>query len=104
MLENDETFALAGTECGIEIRVPKRSHTISADELGELDTLYEERSTFGQPAGWGLLVKELREMRRAVEAGVVVNVEGSPTTMKSWQNFYDWAHGRYSMLEDGYDS
>lgn len=24
--------------------------------------------------------------------------------MRSWQQFYTWAHGRYHMLEDGYDT
>ena len=49
-----------------------------------------------------MLVEELREIRRAVEAGVAVKVEGK--TLRSWGAFYDWAHGRYRALEDGYDS
>jgi hypothetical protein len=57
-----------------------------------------------RPTRWGWLVEELREIRRAVEAGVVVKVEGTQTVLKTWQGFYDWAHGRYHMLEDGYDS
>ena len=44
----------------------------------------------------------MREIRRAVEAGVVVEIDGRK--LKSWASFYDWAHGRYHMLEDGYDS
>jgi hypothetical protein len=40
---------------------------------------------------------------RLVEAGVLVKVEGTPTVLDSWQSFYAWAHGRYHMLEDGYD-
>ena len=52
----------------------------------------------------GLASRGTREIRRAVEAGVVVKVEGTQTVLKTWQSFYDWAHGRYHMLEDGYDS
>jgi hypothetical protein len=40
------------------------------------------------------LVEELREIRRA----------GEGKTLRSFQSFYDWAHGRYHALEDGYDS
>jgi len=72
-----------------------------------LDALYEEREDMGglgpRPTGWGWLVEELREIRRAVEAGVVVKVEETQTVLTTWQSFYDWAHGRYHMLEDGYD-
>jgi hypothetical protein len=45
----------------------------------------------------GALVEELRVIRRAVEAGFVVE-------LRTWQGFYSWAHGRYHALEDGYDS
>jgi hypothetical protein len=47
-------------------------------------------------------VEALRELRRAVEAGVALQVEGGPD-LRTWQEFYAWAHGRYHMLEDGYD-
>jgi hypothetical protein len=35
-------------------------------------------------------------------AGVVVQVEDGPR-LRTWQGFYEWAHGRYHMLEDGHD-
>lgn len=50
----------------------------------------------------GRLVDELREMRRAVEAGVTLTIAGGPA-IRTWQDFYAWAHGRYHMLEDGSD-
>lgn len=50
----------------------------------------------------GLLVGVLREIRRAVEAGVAATVEGTQT-IRTWQGYYNWAHGRYHMLEDGHD-
>ena len=82
--------------------IPKRDYTISAEKLSELDALYAERSPSGRPTGWGRLVKKLPAIRRTVEAGVVVHVADTPP-LRTWQGFYDWAHGRYHMLEDGYD-
>lgn len=102
MLETKENFKLAIEKSGIEIQVPKQNYTISSETIRELDALYEERSPTGRPTGWGTLVEELREIRRAVEAGVIVNIEGEQPLL-TWQNFYSWAHGRYHMLEDGYD-
>lgn len=102
MLEDEASFSRAIGESGIGLRVPRQDCTISAERLRELDELYDERSESGRPAGWGSLVEELREIRRAVEAGAVVKVEGGPQ-MRLWQDFYDWAHGRYHALEDGYD-
>jgi hypothetical protein len=91
MLESDETFALALSESGIDVSVPKRDQTISSEKLSSLDALYAE-------GPWDLLVYWLREIRRAVEAGVVVQVED--TTLNSFESFYDWADGRYHKLED----
>ena len=102
VLETKENFELAIEKSGIEIQVPRQNYTISTERIRELDSLYEERSVTGRPNSWGILVEELREIRRAVEAGVVVNVEGEESIL-NWQNFYSWAHGRYHMLEDGYD-
>jgi len=77
-------------------------HVISAETLSELDAMYNERSPTGQPTSWRNLVEELREIRRTVEAGTVVQVEGFGA-LRTWQEFYNWAHGRYHMLEDGCD-
>ncbi|MBX3278484.1 MAG: hypothetical protein KF868_10830 [Acidobacteria bacterium] len=85
-----------------------REHTLTIEMLEELDALYEETEDMGvlgrRPARWGALVEELRKIRRLVEAGVNVKIEGTQTTLNTWQSFYDWAHGRYHALEDGYDS
>lgn len=75
---------------------------ISTEKLRSLDAMYAARSPSGQPTSWRDLVEELREIRRAVEAGAVVQVEGEGT-LATWQEFYDWAHGRYHALEDGCD-
>ena len=102
MFETKENFELAIEKSDIEIQVLRQSYTISNEQIRELDELYDGRSSTGHPNLWGILVEELREIRRAVEAGVVVNIEGEQPIL-NWQNFYSWAHGRYHMLEDGYD-
>jgi len=102
LFDSQTNFAQAIGESGIELTIPRREYTLSTERLTELDALYEARSSSGRPVGWGGLVEELREIRRAVEAGVVIQVEGGPT-MQSWQEFYSWAHGQYHMLEDGAD-
>jgi hypothetical protein len=102
LLENDQNFKLGLNESGISLQIPKRTFTISPETLSKFDALYEERSSFGQFTGWRWLVEELREIRRAVEAGVVIEVEGA-RPLRTWQGFYDWAHGRYYKLEEGYD-
>lgn len=104
MLESDASFELALKESGIKIHIPLETYTITADELKEFDELYDLRGTHGRPSSWGALVEGLREIRRAVEAGVEVKIEGTNTVLRSWSGFYEWAHGRYHMLEDGYDS
>lgn len=103
MLQTREHFALAIEQSGIKIHIPREDYTISGEMIRELDALYESRSSSGRPDSWGSLVEELREIRRAVEAGVVVHIAGEQP-MRSWQQFYTWAHGRYHMLEDGYDT
>lgn len=77
--------------------------TISVEKLRDLDALYDARSPSGRPTDWGTLVEALREIRRSVEAGVKVKIEGTDTILTTWQDFYAWAHGRYHALEDGYD-
>ena len=52
---------------------------------------------------WGVLVEELRTMRRLVEAGVTVKIEGTQTVLTTWQDCYEWAHGRYHKFEDGFE-
>lgn len=103
MLETKEHFERAIKESGIEIDLLRREYTITNEKIRELDALYEERSSSGRPTSWGALVEELRDIRRAVEAGILITIEGEQT-IQSWQSFYSWAHGRYHMLEDGYDT
>ncbi len=69
----------------------------------KLDAFYAERNASGDPSAWGLLVESLRELRRAIEAGGVVQVAGGPTLL-SVLDFHAWAYGRYKLLEEGYDS
>jgi hypothetical protein len=99
---NQLNFVQAISTSGIELSIPLREYTLTTERQQQLDALYAERSSSGRPVSWGALVEELREIRRAVEAGVVIQVEAGPT-LRSWQGFYAWAHGRYHMLEDGAD-
>ena len=103
MLESDENFDLAVTESGVKVYFPKKEHTLSENDLKDLDAMYEATDGGGRrPTRWRYLVGALREIRRAVEAGVAVKVEGK--TLRDFDSFYTWAHGRYHALEDGYDS
>lgn len=102
MLESDENFDLAVTESGVIVYFPKEEHNLSESDLKEFDAMYEATDRGGRPTRWRYLVYALREIRRAVEAGVVVRVEGK--TLRDFSSFYTWAHGRYHALEDGYDS
>lgn len=102
MLESEATFARAIHESGVELHIPIERHVLTEAALRELDELYEARGSDGRPSDWGALVGGLRQLRRLVEAGIVVEVEGK--RLRSWNRFYGWAHGRYHMLEDGYDS
>ena len=102
MLETDTNFALAMKQSGIEVQFPKQHCTISGETIRELDALYESRSSSGRPSGWDALVEKLRDIRRVVEAGIAVHIEGE-APLQNWQQFYTWAHGRYYMLEEGAD-
>lgn len=99
---NQLNFVQAISTSGIELSIPLHAYTLTTERLQQLDALYAERSPGGRPVSWGELVEKLRQIRRAMEAGVVIQVEAGPT-LRSWQEFYAWAHGRYHMLEDGAD-
>ncbi len=81
----------------------EREHTITIEVLRDLDALYEDAEGVTPQMQWSVLVEELRKIRRLVEAGVAVKIEETKTALVTWQDFYTWAHGRYHMLEDGYD-
>lgn len=101
LLESDQSFAFGITGSGVNISIPVEKHTITKKELRDLDELYESRNEHGHPDGLNALVEALREVRRAVEAGVEIEVEGK--VLNNFRKFYSWAHGRYHMLEDGAD-
>lgn len=86
-----------------ELGVIMIDHIVSAQDLSDFDALYEARSPSGRPTSWYTLVEQLRKIRRVIEAGGIVHIEGV-TTLRTWQEFYAWAHGRYHMLEDGCDA
>jgi hypothetical protein len=77
---------------------------LSVEELWELDELYATRDVSGNPTrAWGVLVEELRKIRRSLEAGDVIQIAGGPT-LRSVLDFHTWAYHRYKLLEEGWDS
>ncbi len=84
-----------------------KEYIITIEMLKKLDALYEETEDRGilgrQHTGSGIMVEELRKIRRLVESGVTVKIEGTTTILTTWKEFYDWAHGRYHLLEEGSD-
>jgi hypothetical protein len=101
MMESEETFALAVEQSGVVILIPIPHFAVSQEQLRGFDQWYAARSPEGRPTEWGILVEALRDIRRAVEAGVEVEIDGK--TIQDFGSFYTWAHERYHMLEDGYD-
>ena len=86
----------------------EREYTITVEMLKGLDALYEDAEPYGPPPGqwhrmWGVLVEELREIRRLIQAEVTVKVEGTETVFTEWWDFYEWCHARSHKLEDGFD-
>jgi hypothetical protein len=85
----------------------EKEYIITIEMLKELDEMYEYvediTPVLKRHRDWGALVEALRDIRRRVEAGVTVRIEGTETVLTEWGNFYEWAHGRYHALEDGYD-
>ena len=94
LFTNDENYQLVLQDNIAEILIPRQQVNVSEERLDQIDQSYEARS-------WPYVVEALREIRRAVEAGVVIEVDGK--TLKSWQEWYSWAHSRYHLLEDGSD-
>jgi hypothetical protein len=102
MMESEDSFRRAVRHSGIAWVIPKSAHLLSAGELRDLDDLYREPAAEQRRGSWNALVIGLREIRRAIEAGVAITIEGGPT-LRSWQAFYSWAHARYPGLEEGSD-
>lgn len=70
----------------------EREYTITLTMLKYFDELYEDSEPYGSPAGrwhrmWGVLVEELRSIRRLIQAGVTVKVEGTETVFTEWCGF-----------------
>jgi hypothetical protein len=102
LLANADNFQTGLSASGLELYFPRLDYALSPERLSEFDALYAARSAGGRPSGWGQLVAGLRELRRVVEAGVELHVPGTPP-LRTWSDYYAWAHARYHMLEDGYD-
>lgn len=84
-----------------------KKETITAEMLNRFDALYEAHEDHGilgrRHTGLADLVQELRKIRRLIESGVIVKIEGTDISLTSWAEFYNWAHSRYHKLEEGSD-
>jgi hypothetical protein len=103
ILESDSKFLMGLKNSGVKMCVPRQQVDFDAYRLRDLDELYKARNDDGRPSDWRQLVEELRELRRAIEAGVAIKVEEG-SVLRSWQGFYSWASSRYAGLEDGCDA
>lgn len=94
LFASDENYRLVLREYVADIRIPKKNVVISEEDLQSMDEDYAARSYSG-------LVEGLREIRRVIEAGTEVEIDGKK--LKSFNSFYTWAHARYHLLEEGSD-
>lgn len=102
LFESDETFALGLADSGLGLRLPVERHRVSLEDLLDFDAAYESLGGNGRPDRWGELVARLRGLRRAIEAGIEVEVGNH--VFHHVGSFLIWAHARYGALEEGYDS
>lgn len=94
LLASEESFREVLAIGVMEIWIPKYSYTVPEDFLATVDQLYAEKD-------WNTAVEYLREIRRAIDLGVKVQIEDK--TFTSASTFYNWAHQRYHVLEEAAD-
>lgn len=94
LFESDNNFQLALAEGIITIKLPKAAHQINKEHLDRLDKEYGA-------GGYDFMVEPLREIRRALEAEVGIEIEGKK--MKSVSTFISWVNERYPLIEEGAD-
>lgn len=92
--QDDDYFRTALEEQVVEMWIPKQSHQVSKTDLASMDKDYNDRE-------WAAAVAQLKDIRRAIDAGVTIEVDGQ--TFKSSGSFYNWAHKRYHSLEEASD-
>lgn len=96
VLADDEAFTTAVRSDAVDFLVPRSDYSLTPAAIEQMDVDYADRSS------WGSLVETLRTIRRAIESGVIVHADGRK--LDGWSDFYEWAHGRYHLLEDGHDA
>ena len=88
---DDSLFQLALKEEMVDIWIPKQTHQVSKADLAGIDQDYQTQD-------WSAAVAKLRDIRRALDAGVTIEIDGQP--FKSSGSFYTWAHKRYHALAE----
>ncbi len=94
IFENDDNFQTALSENIVEIFLPKSAYKVPDKEIEKIDQYYEQEE-------WDWAVECLREIRRAIDAGVVIKIGDQQFTTAG--SFYTWAHKRYHILEEASD-
>jgi hypothetical protein len=89
--QDDVLFQLALKDQMIDIWIPKAMHQVSAANLAAIDEDYQQKD-------WSAAVAQLRDIRRAIDAGITIELDGQ--TFISSGAFYTWAHQRYHVLEE----
>ena len=78
----------------------EKEYVITVEMLKEFDEMYEDAEditpTHKWHRDWDILVEALRGIRRQIQAGVTVKVEGTETVFTEWWDFYEWCHARYT--------
>ncbi|MCB0656374.1 MAG: hypothetical protein KDC57_09580 [Saprospiraceae bacterium] len=95
MLASDERFNEAIVDQVVEIKIPVEYYVMSKEDLQSFDEAY-------QNGEYDAVVAGLKEYRRAIDAGVTLEIEFKKYT--STAAFYTWAHNRYHRLEEMADS
>lgn len=91
---NDDNFRAVLEDQIAELWIPKQSHQVSEDDLASIDKDYSDRA-------WSSAVAQLKDLRRAIDAGITIKVDGR--TFTSSGSFYTWVHKRYHALEEASD-
>lgn len=94
LIRSKANYELALRENIIEIWIPKSAYRIPDAFIEEIDQFYQNES-------WDAAVESLRSIRRAIEAGVVIQLDDEE--FKFVSSFYSWAHKRYHILEEASD-
>lgn len=91
IVEEEKRFRQAIAEKKATIMIPVDSYRCDNKYLEDLDQDYENGDYDG-------MVSSLSDLRRAIDAGVLVLIDGNSFDDSS--KFYNWVHKRWHLLEE----